>query len=143
MNAIRVDIMLQERKVHGENKKQEAENRHVQSIIAKARRGERVDAYGIQRPFDGRDMIGKRDARGKKAVVLDVIDVDLVVFAELERALAVLFAKVVGFVDLGVFGKFTVCLHCKQRGLSISRFIRCDEKGGMGLAGTSVQFRQR
>jgi hypothetical protein len=44
---------------------------------------------------------------------LDVVDIVLVVLAELECALAVLLAKVVGFVDFGVFGEFTISLDYK------------------------------
>lgn len=46
-----------------------------------------------------------------KTTALDVIDINLFVVTELESALSIFFAKVVGFVDLGVFGEFTVGFH--------------------------------
>lgn len=42
---------------------------------------------------------------------LDIIDIDLALISELERALAVFLAKGIGFVDFGVFRKLSVGFH--------------------------------
>ena len=64
---------------------------------------------------------------------LNIVDVDLFVFTELERALAIFLGEVVGLVDFGILGKFTVSFHCKrhvvrcnissEKGRTISSFI--------------------
>ena len=41
----------------------------------------------------------------------DIVDVDLLVVAELECAFALILAKCLGLVDLGVFWKLTVRFH--------------------------------
>ena len=42
----------------------------------------------------------------------NVVDIDLLFVAELERALALLLAEGIGLVDLGVFWQLTIRLHC-------------------------------
>ena len=44
---------------------------------------------------------------------LNIINVDLFIFAELECAFTILLGEVVGFVDFGGLGKFTVSFHCR------------------------------
>jgi hypothetical protein len=44
--------------------------------------------------------------------VLDVVDVHLVVVAELERALALLLAHRIRLVNLGVLRELAVSFHC-------------------------------
>ena len=47
---------------------------------------------------------------------LDVVDVDLLVVSELERALALVLAEGLGLVDLGIFWQLTVRFHWRQTG---------------------------
>jgi hypothetical protein len=41
---------------------------------------------------------------------LDIINVDFSLITKVERALSILLAKSISFVDLGVLWEFTVCL---------------------------------
>lgn len=49
------------------------------------------------------------EIRGEKS---NIVDVDLLVVAELECALALLLAEVLGLVDLGVFWQFAIRFYC-------------------------------
>lgn len=51
------------------------------------------------------------DTGGFQSGKSNVVDVDLLVFAELERALALFLAEVVRLVDLGVFWQLAVGFH--------------------------------
>ena len=42
---------------------------------------------------------------------LDIIDIDLALISELERAFAVFLAKGIGFVDFGVFWQLSIGFH--------------------------------
>ena len=61
---------------------------------------------------EGRDVYtGKKEYKRYKYTSSDLVDVDLLVFSELERALALLFAEGLRLVDLRIFGELAVCLH--------------------------------
>ena len=59
-----------------------------------------------------------RDTDEDESRQSDLVDVDLLVLAELERALAVLLAKGLCLVDLGVFWKLAVRFHYRRRVVS-------------------------